>query len=216
MNLNGNAEKYDVKNVLPLENSPLNGKNILFLGSSVTYGWAAQGTSFADYIAKRNEATVIKEAVSGTTLVCGVNSYVKRLKNVDKTLKSDLFVCQLSTNDATQNKPLGTVDDDNDETICGAINKIIAYVTQTFDCRVIFYTNAYYANENYANMVNALYKIAKLKKIGIIDLYNAEKFNDITPKLRKLYMADEIHPTKAGYLEWWTPQIEKYLYKFIN
>lgn len=38
MNLNGNAEKYDVKNVLPLENSPLNGKNILFLGSSVTYG----------------------------------------------------------------------------------------------------------------------------------------------------------------------------------
>ena len=61
MNLNGNAEKYDVKNVLPLENSPLNGKNILFLGSSVTYGWAAQGTSFADYIAKRNGATVIRK-----------------------------------------------------------------------------------------------------------------------------------------------------------
>ncbi len=65
-------------------------------------------------------------------------------------------------------------------------------------------------------MVNALYEIANRRNIGVIDLYNDEKFNDITPKLRKLYMADEIHPTKAGYLEWWTPQIEKYLYKFIN
>ena len=28
---------------------------------------------------------------------------------------------------------------------------------------------------------------------------------------RELYMADLIHPTKAGYREWWTPVFEKAL-----
>lgn len=34
-------------------------------------------------------------------------------------------------------------------------------------------------------------------------------FNVITPEERKLYMADAIHPTQAGYLKWWTPKIEE-------
>lgn len=29
-------------------------------------------------------------------------------------------------------------------------------------------------------------------------------------------MADKIHPTKAGYLEWWTPKMEQYIYKYIE
>ena len=29
-------------------------------------------------------------------------------------------------------------------------------------------------------------------------------------------MADEIHPTKAGYLEWWTPKMEEFLYQFAG
>ena len=31
-------------------------------------------------------------------------------------------------------------------------------------------------------------------------------------KYYALYMADPIHPTKAGYLKWWTPKIEEGLY----
>ena len=49
--------------------NPLQGKHIVFLGSSVTYGSASGGVSFADFIAARNGCTVTKEAVSGTTLV---------------------------------------------------------------------------------------------------------------------------------------------------
>jgi hypothetical protein len=29
-------------------------------------------------------------------------------------------------------------------------------------------------------------------------------------------MADTIHPTKAGDLEWWTPKMEEYLYEFVS
>ena len=51
-----------------MKNSPLKGKNFIFLGSSVTKGFAAYGQSFADMIAARNDAHCVKEAVSGTTL----------------------------------------------------------------------------------------------------------------------------------------------------
>ena len=34
----GNAEKYSLENIEPLENSPLGGKRICYLGSSVTLG----------------------------------------------------------------------------------------------------------------------------------------------------------------------------------
>ncbi len=44
-------------------------KKIIFLGSSVTYGSAAGGVSFPDPICKKNGYEMIKEAVSGTTLV---------------------------------------------------------------------------------------------------------------------------------------------------
>lgn len=60
------------------------------------------GVSFADYIGAMNDCNIIKEAVSGTTLVDeGVDSYISRLNKID-TQNADIFVCQLSTNDATQ------------------------------------------------------------------------------------------------------------------
>lgn len=78
---------------------------------------------------------------------------------------------------------------------------------------MVFYTNAYFKNENYFAMVQTLNKIADRKKITVADLYSNVKFNAIKSDRRALYMADEIHPTQAGYLEWWTPEIERVLYE---
>lgn len=108
------------------------------------------------------------------------------------------------------------MDDTDTKTVCGAINYIVDYVKQTWNCPVMFYTNAYYENTAYEAMVIALKKIAKTKGIGVIDLYACAAFNDITKEQRKLYMADKIHPTKAGYLEWWTPKMEQEIYEFIG
>lgn len=215
--MEGNAYKYSVEHVQPLESSPLDGMNVCFLGSSVTYGALSLQESFVEFIAKRNGTTFVKEAVSGTTLVttgAGGGSYVTRMKKLNKNAKFDLFVCQLSTNDASQNKPLGTVDSTDDKTVCGAINTIIDYVRETWNCPVIFYTNAYYERDAYSAMVDAIKQIAEIKEIGVIDLYTDTAFNGITQEQRSLYMADKIHPTKAGYLEWWTPKMEQYIYDF--
>lgn len=57
--LEGNGEKYSLDNAAPNADSPIEGKTVLFLGSSVTYGSASGGVSFADYIGKRDGCTVI-------------------------------------------------------------------------------------------------------------------------------------------------------------
>ena len=70
----------------------------------------------------------------------------------------------------------------------------------------------------YADMVEALKEVQAEygeDKVGVIDLYTDEAFNEITEEQRELYMADHIHPTRAGYLLWWAPRMEAYLYDFI-
>ena len=188
----------------------------MFLGSSVTYGSAANGVSFADFIASRNRWRIIKEAVSGTTLVDeGDNSYVDRMQKLNPEISADLFVCQLSTNDASQKKLLGTISesicpqDFDTKTVAGAIEYIIAYARTTWKCPVAFYTNPRYDSGEYAEMVTLLHRIAEKWNIAVIDLWSDEKWNEITAEQRTRYMADPIHPTKEGYLEWWTPYFEK-------
>ena len=217
--MEGNQEKYDVSKVEPLEESPLEGMNICYLGSSVTYGASSLGTSFVEYIAKRNKTTFVKEAISGTTLsVSSSNgsSYIERMEKLHKDEKFDMFVCQLSTNDASRNVALGSVSDVDPKTVCGAINHIIDYAKKTWQCPMVFYTNAYYESASYAAMVASLKEIAERKDVGVIDLYTDKTFNDISSKERKLYMADKIHPTKAGYLKWWTPKMEEHMYEMIG
>lgn len=220
--LAGNAEQYSPDSVETNANSPLKNKDIIFLGSSVTYGASSKGVSFADYIGARNDCTIIKEAVSGTTLVDeGIDSYISRLNKID-VQNADIFVCQLSTNDATQKKDLGeisdtkNIDDFDTKTVAGAIEYIIAYAQNKWNCPVVFYTNPKYESENYQAMVDLLIDIQKKWNIGVIDMWNDEDFNNITDEQKTLYMADSIHPTQAGYLEWWTPVFENKLIEVIN
>lgn len=214
---NGNKGVYSVKNSEVID-SPLKDKTIIFLGSSVTYGFAAHGESFVDYLEKQDRITAIKEAVSGTTLVDDKsNSYVSRMKAIDTSIKADAFVCQLSTNDATQDKPLGKLSDSKNisdfdtHTIIGAMEYIVAYARDTWNCPVIFYTGTKYDSENYKTMVDALYQVQEKWDIGIIDLWNNKDMNEVAEKDYKVYMNDPIHPTRKGYKEWWTPVIREYL-----
>ncbi len=208
--LPGNEEKYDIAHVRPLPKNPLTGKHICYLGSSVTFGSASGGESFVEYIAKRNQTTYRKEAVSGTTLVDnGDLSYIARLKRIDTEETFDLFVCQLSTNDATRGFPL--------EEIERAIVYIATYAHQTWNCPIVFYTNAYYEDERYASMVQKLHELRDIYPyLYVIDLYGDASFRVLTDAERALYMADKIHPTKAGYLMWWTPKMEAELFEILK
>ncbi len=202
----------------------LEGKTFLFLGSSVTYGSANNGVSFVEYIAQNNNCTCRKYAVSGTTLVNnGATSYVERLKGMERKEKNtpvDHFICQLSTNDASQNKPLGSVSQSTDlndfdtTTIIGAMEYIIAYVKEKWGCHVSFYTGTKYDSALYQQMVDALYELKEKWGIGIIDLWNDEEMNAVSKRDYSRYMSDSIHPTGLGYSEWWTPKFEAFLKQY--
>lgn len=220
--LEGNGEKYSLDNAAPNADSPIEGKTVLFLGSSVTYGSASSGVSFADYIGKRDGCTVIKSAVSGTTLVeSGINSYVSRLKKLD-TEKVDLFVCQLSTNDASQKKELGKIiesknlNDFDTKTVAGAIEYIICYAKEKWNCSVIFYTSPRYNSERYQSMVDTLKAAQEKWGISVIDMWNDDNLNAALSADMNLYMADKIHPTKAGYREIWTPFMEREIFAVMS
>lgn len=200
------------KKTQQVKGSPLKGKRFIFLGSSVTKGFAAYGKSFVDMLAARTGAVCVKEAVSGTTLADnGTRSYISRLKALDRNTPCDVFVCQLSTNDAKKKVPLGSVAAGKDmnsfdtKTVCGAIEYIIAYAQQTWKCPVVFYTNPQYASPAYQAMVVALKQIAGKWGVQVIDLWDDKQFNE---KYRKhTYMNDQVHPTRKGY-EVWTPVFE--------
>ena len=187
------------------------------LGSSVTYGAASMEQAVGEYLTTRLGMNLVKEAVSGTTLVdSGSSSYVSRMKNnLDPDADCDVFLVQLSTNDATQKKDLGEISDSTNledfdtQTVIGAIEYIINYAHQTWDCPVVMYTGSYYNNDRYADMVDAALQLQdKYHYFFVIDLYTDEEFNDISDEDRKLYMNDDIHPTRAGYSQWWGPKME--------
>lgn len=215
----GNKPIYSVASIETPFYSPIEGKTVIFLGSSVTYGSAARGESVVDYLEKKDMINVVKEAVPGTTLVdSGKESYIKRMEALDKNINADMFICQLSTNDATKNKKRGAVSESFDpenfdtSTIAGAIEYIIWYAKETWNCPVCFYTNPKYDSKKYQEMVDLLLEIQKKWDIDVIDLWNNEEFTNLTDEDRKLYQADKIHPTRAGYKNLWLTEFEKYLY----
>ena len=213
----GNAEKYSFDRIRQMSGSPLAGKRICVLGSSVAYGAASQGYAVPEYFARRFGCTVTKEAVSGTTL-CDINakSYVSRLKKLDTAEQYDLFICQLSTNDATRKRPLGEIGDGDTKTVTGAIEFIARYVKETWECPVLFFTGSRYDSPAYAAMVERLKDLSEIKDIGILDLWTDRAFNGISATDRKLFMMDPIHPTKAGYRGWWGPELERQLCRYLE
>ncbi len=249
--LNANSSSLNCEYLNVQEDNYLKDKTIGYLGSSITVGYQSESVSFPDYIAKLTGSHSIKQAITGGPLakVDGVRdeiSYITQLLNGSLTEDTslDALVVQLSTNDASLGIELGELsqsmdlDDFDYSTSIGAMEYIIAYAKQTWNCPVMFYTNPYLSDEviqkyadkyqmdfedikasyqtNYQNMVDALYQVKDKWNIDVIDMWNEESFINTNITMRDYYMADPIHPTKAGYLFWYTPYIQNELISVLQ
>ncbi len=216
--LQGNNEIYSCEKIEKNENSPLKDKHIAFLGSSITAGYASLNESFADFLSAKDGVISYKEAVNGTTLAdINSSSYVSRLSNFPKDLPLDLFILQLSTNDANGAPKIGEIDSADKKTTFGAINHIVDYVKETYNCKVLLFSNPKYNNATYKEMVEKANELDNLNdNLYFLDLYNNKKFNNITKEEWDLYMFDNIHPTRAGYSVWWLPEFEKAIEDVLN
>ena len=137
-----------------------------------------------------------------------------------RPVRPDVFVCQLSTNDATKGFPVGEVGDSFDindfdtMTVAGAIQYIIAYAKQTWNCPIAFYTSPKYDEPKYEAMVELMYQIAEKWNIELIDLWTNDEINEKYNSISEHYKNDKIHPTKKGYNQW-TPVFEKRLAEIL-
>lgn len=166
--LDGNSSSLDPAHVIK-EDSPLKGKIIGYLGSSITVGMKSGNVAFPDYIAAQTGSTAVKQAISGGTLACKKSdgqhdyreriSYVAQLLDPDgilqKTDSLDALLVQLSTNDGTMDIAMGEITNDkkldsfNISTVAGAIEYIIAYAERKWHCPVMFYINPSIHQEEY-------------------------------------------------------------------
>lgn len=188
----------------------LMGKTILFLGSSVTEGSAAGGISFADLLAERDGVILYKEAVGGTTMAgAGSDSYVARMKQgrLPADIHANAMVCQLSTNDASQNLSISDIED--------AIREIVSYTRRTWGCPIFFYTGTRFDSLNYRRMIDLLYHLAEELGFEILDLWNDPEMLAVSPDDYARYMEDPIHPRLVGYSEWWYPKFRDFLLKHL-
>lgn len=244
----GNSKEYSAANLKSTQNA-LTDKTFYWLGSSVTLGMESGEEAVADYIAAGNGAVCKKEAVSGTTLIDepykkffkSYDSYVTRLKTTtefDKNAKVDAFFCQISTNDAKSKyaekrgkvTAADVVDKDafDVKTSVGALEYIVAYAAETWNCPIYLFSNARFDDEGkraskdpkgseYADLVKAAHAVAEKWNamdgitVKVIDLFNDREFNAVSDEDYEFYMHDAVHPYKAGYLKWWTPAFEKVL-----
>ena len=223
--LPGNAEIYRPENVAPVENSPLSGMNLCFLGSSVTEGGCLAGNLLCGVHCRSQQLHLCQRGCRRHHIwpTNDKTSYIQRmLHNIDPNAQFDAFICQLSTNDASNAIPLGEIsssrnlEDFDTKTVLGALEYIIVYADTTWHCPVVFYTGTQYDSPAYGKMVEQLLKLQEKYEIGVIDLWNDAEMNQVSEEDYKLYMFDGIHPTQAGYLNWWTPKMEAYLYDYLG
>ena len=100
--------------------------------------------------------------------------------------------------------------------VTGAMEYIICYAKQTWGCEVAFYTGSRYDSESYAAMVQRVKELEEKWGIRVLDLWSDEAFNAISEEERALYMNDNIHPTKAGYRQWWCPELERQVLSWLE
>lgn len=234
----GNADKYAPENVAELPDSPIKGKTIFWLGSSVVDGFGARHDSMAEFVSKRNGTNMIKDVYSGTYIATtSENDYLPRLLLHDATTDPvvDLVVVQLSTNDCKELTEVGDptpndvfdLDQFDTTTTCGALEYILGYSKETWGCPTLVFTSLWFDEsatatglqkaDVYQEMVDKTKIICEKWDSYILDMWYDEHILDgIDDDLYNIYMTDSVHPSRRGYLEWWTPKFEEIIYQILG
>ncbi len=223
MKSESNGEQYDPDKQPKITGSPLEGKRLLCLGSSITNGNFAKGCSWVDYIDSIYGAKCVKDTLGGTSVADTDDlSYVRRIRKYDDSDHFDLVIIQLSTNDALMGVDVGKSDSTIDlSTFSDALEYLIQYSKETIGCPVLVYSSPRTGTrddfrEKYSVYDQVAGDLCRKGGAYFLDLFNDEDFNDITDEQFHDWMANAFHPMKRGYLEWWLPEFGGVLYEIFG
>lgn len=218
-----NSDKYLSSNteiVGTVENSPIEGKTILWLGSSVMDGFGAKDISMVEFVSAPNNCSFIKDCYSGTYLATTSElDYLPRLLKHDKTTDPvvDFVVVQFSANDSRQMTEIGEPTPNDQTTSCGALEYILGYAKETWGCPTLVFSSLPWEEPSddvgvqnpriYKGIVEKCETICDKWGSYMLDMWNEEDtiMEGIDENLYDDYMTDGTHPSRWGYLNWLTP-----------
>ena len=128
-------------------NNRLHGKTIVALGDSLFHGSKdCVGNTWLEMMARRNEMTLYNYGQNGCTVA--IQHVEERpfapmcIRYADMVDDADYVVVLGGANDRRLDIPIGEVDSESAETFCGALNVLIAGITQKYPkARILFMTN---------------------------------------------------------------------------
>ena len=202
--------------------SILNGKKMLFMGDSISYGSGdavspfRTGRAWAGRIADWTGAITTNASVSGAKVSFqrGDDNWVYSQYEPYANEKFDIIVMHGGVNDARHERPVGTLSEGKEEATlkknqtnyAGGLEWIFYNVSKTNpDAKLFFIANHRLDGHSKGNAkdMSAYFNIAKeaCEKWGVtfIDLYNNKELNDKLETTTTKYLPDTLHLNAAGY-----------------
>ena len=193
--------------------SVLYGKKWAVCGDSITSGEHAEKDengnykTYAWFIAERNNMTLYKDGISGTTMTNNGNQLafsVSRYKNIPKDC--DYITIWFGINDQTGT--VGTIDDTENTTYYGAFNVVLTYLLNNMPSTTKI---GLVASHDMASVKReAVHAVAKKYGLKVFDIEDDENIpywhrygsgvsEEVATLRSSQWFADGQHPNTAGY-----------------
>lgn len=217
--------KVIVNNKKPV--TKFNNLNYVAFGDSITFG--QDGTNNGVQL-ENPYPKLLAEAlgfnsynnmgISGATLC--LNDKVVCMTDIitSYTSSADVISVMLGVNDFSRSLPLGTIEDNSNQSIFGALNKIATHFKTNYPNAFGFFMtpyqmqvgnrNSYTVNSqgyNLEDVANAVKQVAENFGYPVVDMFNNGNFE------AEMYstQSDGLHPSQQFYIDYTVPQLVEFL-----
>ena len=208
--------------------SPLYRKKLCCEGDSIMRGAGNNNISFADMIAKANEMTLNKNAVSGATICSGTVDSQGNPKHWISTAMSsldtdgDYYIFDGFVNDVNTSTVMGTITYGYNNTLdtatfCGAFEQCCKTLVTNFPGKkygYVFVHRLWNMNDTLANtFIDNILKILNKWGVPYINLMDEIPSLNLIDTLKSAYTddGDGWHPNEAGYKKYYCDKITAWL-----
>lgn len=219
------VSKIFLNTVYRFKKNNLYGKSLFVAGDSVAYGYGSNNISFGEIIAKNNNMSLTKVAISGTTFAKRdelTNSILEQVESIDK--EYDYIIVEGGFNDYFQRDngvSIGTMPKNmnssrDDKTTYGALDSICLWLKQNYPASKILFVvphkimtiNGVIDSEFYPYL-QAIRDVCEKYSIRYADIALKGGCTPFYQSFRDKYFgSDGLHPNLDGYKTFYVPVIE--------
>lgn len=219
------VSKIFLNTVYRFKKNNLYGKSLFVAGDSVAYGYGSNNISFGEIIAKNNNMSLTKVAISGTTFAKRdglTNSILEQVESIDK--EYDYIIVEGGFNDYFQRNngvSIGTMPKNmnssrDDKTTYGALDSICLWLKQNYPASKILFvvphkimTTIGVIDSEFYPYLQAIRDVCEKYSIRYADIALKGGCTPFYQSFRDKYFgSDGIHPNLDGYKTFYVPVIE--------